>query len=86
VFEHGRFLEEWAPPDVIEGLRGAFPRYDSAEIWRARLEALDLFRWLAQETGARLGYSYPTRLEETVMTWVRNQAAECEGDRPVTPG
>jgi aminoglycoside 6-adenylyltransferase len=84
VFERGRFLEEWAPPIVIERLRGTFPHYDPAEIWRARLEALDLFRWLAQETGARLGYSYPTQLEETVMTWVRDQASECEGVGPTT--
>jgi aminoglycoside 6-adenylyltransferase len=82
VFERGRFLEEWAPPLVIERLRGTFPHYDPAEIWRARLEALDLFRWLAQETGTRLGYSYPTQLEETVMTWVRDQAPESEGGRP----
>jgi aminoglycoside 6-adenylyltransferase len=82
VFERGRFLEEWAPPIVVERLRGTFPSYDAAEVWRARLEALDLFRWLAQETGARLGYSYPTQLEETVMSWVRNQAPDCDGGRP----
>ena len=45
----------------------------------ARLEALDLFRSLAKETGAKLGYSYPMQLEGTVMTWVRDQAPECEG-------
>jgi aminoglycoside 6-adenylyltransferase len=84
VFEHGRFLEEWASPLVIERLRETFPRYDPAEIWRARLEALDLFRWLAQETGTRLGYAYPTELEETVMTWVRDQAPEPEGGRPTS--
>ncbi len=84
VFQHGRFLEEWAPPLVIERLRGLFPQYDPAEIWRARLETLDLFRSLAQETGARLGYSYPTQLEETVMTWVRDQAPESEGGRPTS--
>jgi aminoglycoside 6-adenylyltransferase len=82
VFEHGRFLEEWAPPFVIERLRGAFPRYDPADIWRARLASLDLFRLLAVETGARLGYAYPTKLEETVMTWVRDQARESEADHP----
>jgi aminoglycoside 6-adenylyltransferase len=82
VFERGRFLEEWAPPIVIEQLRGAFPRYDPVEIWQARIEALDLFRWLAQETGARLGYSYPTQLEETVMSWVRDQEPEYDGGRP----
>ena len=61
---------------MIERLRGIFARYDATDIWRARLEALDLFRELAQETGARLGYSYPKQLEETVMTWVHGQAPE----------
>jgi aminoglycoside 6-adenylyltransferase len=82
VFERGRFLEEWAPPMVIERLRATFPHYDPVEIWQARLEALDLFRCLAEETGARLGYPYPTNLEETVMSWVRSQALEFEGGRP----
>jgi aminoglycoside 6-adenylyltransferase len=82
VFERGRFLEEWAPPLVVERLDRLFPRYDPADIWRARLEALDLFHWLARETGARLGYSYPTQLEERVMTWVRNQATGFEGTSP----
>lgn len=82
VFEHGRFLEEWAPPPVIERLRGVFPRYDAAEVWRARFEAFELFRWLARETGARLGYAYPTQVEETVMAWVQAQApGPAGGDR-----
>jgi len=74
VFERGRFLERWAAPEVIERLRETFPRYDAAEIWRARLAALDLFRGLAEEVAARLGYTYPAQLEATVMTWVREQA------------
>jgi len=82
VFERGRFLEEWAPPNVIERLRRSFPHYDPGEIWRARLEALDLFRSLAQETGAKLGYAYPMQLEETVMTWVLNLAPKCERSHP----
>lgn len=94
VFERGRFLEEWAPPIVIERLQGTFPTYDPAGVWRARLEALDLFRLLAEETGAQLGFSYPRQLEETVMSWVRSQepggresAAACDStqDGPLAP-
>jgi aminoglycoside 6-adenylyltransferase len=82
VFEHGRFLEEWAPPLVIEQLRGTFAGYDPAEIWAARLKAFDLFRSLAEEMARRLGYVYPTQLDETVMAWVRVQAVESRGGRP----
>ncbi len=82
VFEHGRFLEEWADPAVVDRLRDVFPHYDSAEIWGARFQALDLFRSLAEETGGRLGYSYPKQLEETIMAWVRSLAPESESGRP----
>lgn len=62
-------------------------RYLAGSHWLAEIEtALGLFRWLAQETGARLGGSDPMPLEEKGMTWVRKQAAECEGgQRPGTP-
>ena len=64
------------------GTTEAASEISAQTIWRGRLEALDLFRCLAEETGARLGYSYPTQLEETVMTWVRSQAPEPEIGRP----
>jgi aminoglycoside 6-adenylyltransferase len=82
VHEHGRFLEEWAAPEVVGRLREVFPRYDVAEIWSARFAALDLFRSLAEETGARLGYAYPREVEDEVMGWVRALARECEGGAP----
>jgi aminoglycoside 6-adenylyltransferase len=82
VYEHGRFLEEWAAPEVVRRLRAVFPRYDASDILNARIAALDLFRQLAEETGARLGYAYPRKLEDTVMNWVRTFAEESEGGRP----
>jgi aminoglycoside 6-adenylyltransferase len=84
VYEHGRFLEEWAPPQVVRRLGEVFPRYDGAEIWAARFAALDLFRSLAEEVGARLGYTYPDELEKKVMSWVRNLAQESESGRPTS--
>jgi hypothetical protein len=82
AYEHGRLLESWAPPEVIRGLAQVFPRYDAAEIWAARFAALDLFRSLAEEAGARLGYAYPHQLEHQVMTWVRDLAQGSEPGRP----
>jgi hypothetical protein len=82
VYEHGRFLEEWAPPQVVSRLGEVFPRYDAAEIWAARFAALDLFRSLAEEVGARLGYTYPDELEHKVMSWVRSLAQESESGPP----
>jgi aminoglycoside 6-adenylyltransferase len=67
----GRFLEQWADPRVVEGLREAYGRYDADDLWRALLATMDLFRWLAVETAARLGYPYPTRAEEKTAALVR---------------
>ena len=70
---------------MIERLRETFPHYDPVEIHRARLETVDLFRTLARETATKLGYAYPTELEETVMTWVRKQEPSPEhGHMPGT--
>ena len=43
---HGRFLEKWADPRAVKEMRDAFAHYDEADIWRALLASMDLFRWL----------------------------------------
>ncbi len=70
----GHFLEEWADPRAVEGLRGAFAHYDQEDLWRALLATMDVFRWLAMETAERLSYPYPTRADEQVTAWVRRLA------------
>ena len=72
--QYGRFLEAWADPRAVEQLRAIFPRYHIHEIWRARFASLELFRWLAEETASRLGYTYPHETERRVMAWVRSLA------------
>jgi aminoglycoside 6-adenylyltransferase len=67
----GRFLEEWAPSQTLEGLRGAFAHYDEEDVKRALLALMDLFRWLAMETAEKLSYSYPTKSDEQVTKWIR---------------
>jgi aminoglycoside 6-adenylyltransferase len=55
----GRFLEEWADTRALKELGDAFARYDASDIWRALINTMDLFRWVAVETAAGLGYEYP---------------------------
>jgi aminoglycoside 6-adenylyltransferase len=57
----GRFLETWADPRALDELRQAFAHYDQADIGRALLATMHLFRWLAMETAQRLGYPYPAQ-------------------------
>jgi aminoglycoside 6-adenylyltransferase len=70
TWDHGRFLEEWAEPRVIEALRPAFARYDAADAWRALLATMALFRSLAKETAGRLGYPYPAQVDSYLSAWI----------------
>jgi aminoglycoside 6-adenylyltransferase len=76
TWQLGRFLEEWAAPRALAGLRDAFAHYDENDTWRALLASMDLFRWLAIETAERLGHAYPTAADERVTEWVKTCLSE----------
>ncbi len=76
TWHSGRFLEEWADPRAIAGLRAAFAHYDEADVGRALSATIDLFRWLATETAERLGHSYPAASDEHATTLVRDYLSE----------
>lgn len=59
----GRFLERWADPRVLQGLRGAFGHYDAGDVRRALVATMDLFRWVAAETAGLLGLKYPAEAD-----------------------
>ena len=67
----GRFLEEWAHPQALKELRGAFAQYDEDDIKHALLAMMDLFRWIATETAEKLGFPYPAKADEHVTNWIR---------------
>lgn len=70
TWHDGRFMERWADPRVLEGLRDAFAHYDQDDIRRALLATMDLFRWLAEEIAERLAYRYPTHTDEYAVKLV----------------
>lgn len=68
----GRFLDQWADPRAVAALREAFAHYELEDVGRALLATMGLFRWLAQETGERLGYGYPSEADERITALVRS--------------
>ena len=66
----GRLLERWAAPGVLEALGSAFARYEAGDVARALLDTMGLFRWVSEETGARIGYRYPAETHDTIEAWV----------------
>jgi aminoglycoside 6-adenylyltransferase len=70
TWHNGRFLESWADPHVLDELPQAFAHYDEADIGRALSKTVQLFRWVAKETAADLGYRYPDTADERVTAWI----------------
>jgi aminoglycoside 6-adenylyltransferase len=55
----GRFLEQWADPKAVKELSEIYAHYSETDIWRALVNTMDLFRWVAMETAQGFGYQYP---------------------------
>ena len=70
VWFGGRFLVDWADPEAVAALAGAFAHYDAEEVWRALGVTADLFARLARETASALGYAYPARAEAQARAFV----------------
>ncbi|UCC80368.1 MAG: aminoglycoside 6-adenylyltransferase [Candidatus Zixiibacteriota bacterium] len=59
VWHDGRFLEKWAEPEFVDGLRKVYAIYSVEDFQRALRETIRLFRCIAVETADMLGYDYP---------------------------
>lgn len=66
----GKYIAEWAGPEVYDELRQTFAHLDVADGWRAMEVRLALFHRLAREVSARLGYAYPDELEVQIAGYV----------------
>jgi aminoglycoside 6-adenylyltransferase len=67
----GRFLEDWAMPKAVKGLRETFAQYDEENVKHALLAAIEVFHSLALETAIKLNYSYPKETGKNVTEWIR---------------
>ena len=66
----GRFLEQWADPRIVIGLREAFAHYDEDDMWHALAGSMNLFRVMAFEVAEQLGYTYPKEADQFASQWV----------------
>jgi aminoglycoside 6-adenylyltransferase len=72
TWHDGRFLEQWADPRAVAGLRDAYAHYDAEDLRRALWATMELFRWLATETATQLGFAYPAAADRYATEWVRS--------------
>jgi aminoglycoside 6-adenylyltransferase len=66
----GKGLRKLLPPDLWQRLEACFAGADLAENWEALANTLALFRQVAVEVGAALGYPYPHELDRRVCASV----------------
>ena len=71
VWFRGRFLEEWAEPQAVKELSGAFAHYDREDIKRALFVTMDLFSRLATKTATKLAYAYPVEADRKVTSCIQ---------------
>lgn len=66
----GRFVDRWAPKELLGRLPETFARYDPVDIARAANVTADLFGDLGRRLCAKLGFSYPEEEETAVRALV----------------
>lgn len=70
TWHDGKFVAEWTDAQTWAVLKHTFGHFDGGDSWRALLATMDLFRRLATETAAHLGYPYPVLLDERVTQFI----------------
>lgn len=70
TYYDGRFLETWAPAETVSALAASQAHYDHADLARAVVEGLDVFRTLATEVANAAATTYPDRAHASVREWV----------------
>lgn len=66
----GRGFKKLLPPTLWSDLEATYVGGDIAENWRALFATTDLFRRVALEVGAALGYTYPHDLDRRVTVYL----------------
>jgi len=69
----GRFLENWASPEVIMGLRTSFAHYDENDSIKALEASMNLFRQTSMMTAKLLSFQYPLEADKKISAWVKSQ-------------
>ena len=67
----GKGLKRRLPADLWGEVEGAYAGGALADNWEALFRTIAVFRRVAREVGARLGYTYPDDLDSRVTAYVR---------------
>lgn len=66
----GRFIEQWAAPEIVEHLGSTYAHYSEPDIWRALFSTIHLFDAIARETSKRIAIPYPDMEAKQIQDWI----------------
>lgn len=72
----GKRILQWAGAESAEAIERIWPRWDAAEMWRALLVQLELFRRLSRELNAALCFDYAEDKHKQIERYIRRLYAE----------
>ena len=72
----GKGLKKRLPPEIWSLLEESYVGAGLDENWEALFRTMVLFRRVAAEVGAHLGYAYPDELDRRVTTYVQQMRGE----------
>ncbi len=78
----GKGLKKRLPPDIWSQLERTYVGAGMAENWAALFRTLDLFRQVAIEVAAHLGYAYPHDLDQRVTAYIHHMKSLEHGASP----
>jgi len=67
---HGRGLERHLDRETLQELSDTYASLDPDEIWTALFRLVELFRRVATEVAAALGYAYPLEIDERMRAYL----------------
>jgi aminoglycoside 6-adenylyltransferase len=67
---NGRFIEQWACPDIINELYGCFSDYDKNQVFTALKRNMALYKRLSRQVARARGFPYPESQVEEVEHWI----------------
>lgn len=72
IWYNGRFIHEWADPDVLLRLRSCFGGFDLQALWAAFQNTYALYMDLGLATADRLNLNFPHDLALKIHGWIGN--------------
>lgn len=67
---YGRGLERHLDPETLRELTTTYASLNPDQIWTALLRLIELFRRVASEVAAGLGYAYPREIDERMSAYL----------------